>query len=83
MNFMMFNRASKLEYDAWAELGNDGWDWKNILPSFKSSTDYKPITDAQLFPNSSSSSQIATLEQGFIGTDGEIEVIIPLYGLRI
>ncbi|KAF8689786.1 GMC oxidoreductase, partial [Rhizoctonia solani] len=28
-------RGSKVEYDAWAELGNPGWDWNGILPNMK------------------------------------------------
>ncbi|CAE6427427.1 unnamed protein product, partial [Rhizoctonia solani] len=27
INIMAFDRASKPEYDAWAKLGNQGWDW--------------------------------------------------------
>ncbi|CAE7220893.1 unnamed protein product [Rhizoctonia solani] len=28
---MVFDRASKVEYDAWAKLGNPGWDWEGLL----------------------------------------------------
>ncbi|CAE6444530.1 unnamed protein product [Rhizoctonia solani] len=35
INAMVFDRGSKVEYDAWAQLGNPGWDWKGFLPSMK------------------------------------------------
>ncbi|KAK6212323.1 hypothetical protein LQW54_005456 [Pestalotiopsis sp. IQ-011] len=30
LNFMLWNRGSYADYDAWAELGNDGWDWESM-----------------------------------------------------
>lgn len=42
MNFLVFNRASKTEYDAWEEFGNQGWGWDGLLDSFKASTNYTP-----------------------------------------
>ncbi|CUA69309.1 Glucose oxidase [Rhizoctonia solani] len=35
INSMVFDRGSKVEYDAWAKLGNKGWDWEGFLPSMK------------------------------------------------
>ncbi|KAH7337862.1 alcohol oxidase [Rhizoctonia solani] len=35
INAMIFNRGSKAEYDAWAKLGNPGWDWDGLLPNMK------------------------------------------------
>ncbi|CAE6466057.1 unnamed protein product, partial [Rhizoctonia solani] len=35
INAMIFNRGSKAEYDAWAKLGNPGWDWNGLLPNMK------------------------------------------------
>lgn len=31
LNFMIFGRAGKSEYDNWGEMGNKGWNWKSIL----------------------------------------------------
>ncbi|KAF8874407.1 hypothetical protein BD779DRAFT_1804938 [Infundibulicybe gibba] len=42
LNFMVYARASKPEYDAWGALGNPGWDWDGLLPSFKKSETVTP-----------------------------------------
>lgn len=34
LNRMLFDRGSKADYDRWAALGNDGWDWDSLLPYF-------------------------------------------------
>ena len=31
LNFMTWNRACKEDYDAWEELGADGWGWEGML----------------------------------------------------
>ncbi|RDB27629.1 L-sorbose 1-dehydrogenase [Hypsizygus marmoreus] len=34
LTYHNYNRGSKQEYDAWAEMGNTGWDWDGIFPYF-------------------------------------------------
>ena len=31
LNYMTWNRASRSDYDDWAELGNVGWGWDDLL----------------------------------------------------
>lgn len=31
LNIMTWNRACKEDYDAWEELGNEGWGWEGML----------------------------------------------------
>lgn len=31
LNFMMWHRGNKGDYDAWEQLGNKGWGWDGIL----------------------------------------------------
>lgn len=34
-NFMAYTRGAAAGYDAWAKIGNIGWDWKSVFPYFK------------------------------------------------
>ncbi len=31
LNFMTWNRGCREDYDAWEELGNEGWGWEGML----------------------------------------------------
>ena len=35
INAMLYIRGQKEDYDHWAELGNDGWSFNDVLPYFK------------------------------------------------
>jgi choline dehydrogenase len=35
INAMVFVRGQPADFDAWAALGNPGWDWSSVLPYFK------------------------------------------------
>lgn len=37
INAMLYIRGHKRDYDEWADLGCDGWDWNNVLPYFQKS----------------------------------------------
>ncbi|KDN38596.1 hypothetical protein RSAG8_09383, partial [Rhizoctonia solani AG-8 WAC10335] len=43
INIMVFDRASKVEYDAWTKLGNPGWDWNGLLPNMKAAERFTGI----------------------------------------
>lgn len=35
INAMLYVRGHPTDYDEWADLGCDGWDWESVLPYFK------------------------------------------------
>ncbi|XP_014242259.1 glucose dehydrogenase [FAD, quinone]-like isoform X2 [Cimex lectularius] len=39
LNFMVYTRGDKRDYDHWAELGNTGWSWDDVEPYFMKSED--------------------------------------------
>jgi len=40
LNYMLYVRGNKRDYDEWADLGLEGWDWKSVLPYFKKSENF-------------------------------------------
>ncbi|KAJ6202503.1 choline dehydrogenase-like protein [Bipolaris maydis] len=40
VNGMQFDRGADADYDAWAELGNKGWDWQGLKPYFMKSNHF-------------------------------------------
>ncbi|KAH6686310.1 hypothetical protein F5X68DRAFT_240578 [Plectosphaerella plurivora] len=44
LNRMVFDRGSQSDYDAWAAVGNEGWDWETLLPYFQKTETFTPPT---------------------------------------
>lgn len=40
INAMVYSRGQPEDYDAWAEEGNPGWAWRDLLPIFKRMEDH-------------------------------------------
>ncbi|GAA5315458.1 MAG: GMC family oxidoreductase N-terminal domain-containing protein [Candidatus Pelagadaptatus aseana] len=45
INAMIYMRGQKSDYDHWADLGNRGWGWDEVLPVFKKSESYQHGAD--------------------------------------
>ncbi|MFT7220284.1 MAG: choline dehydrogenase [Candidatus Azotimanducaceae bacterium] len=45
INAMIYMRGQRSDYDHWAQLGNKGWGWDDVLPIFKQSEDYQHGAD--------------------------------------
>lgn len=43
MNGMMYIRGSRADFDGWAQMGNDGWSYSEVLPYFLKSEDNKQM----------------------------------------
>lgn len=61
-NAMAYVRGNAEDYDGWAELGNDGWGYKDVLPYFKRSEHHE---------------QIDKVDSDFHGSSGELNVTLP------
>ncbi|KAI8249054.1 Dehydrogenase xptC [Colletotrichum sp. SAR 10_77] len=72
VNGMCWTRGAAADFDAWEELGNDGWGWDGLLPYFKKVERYTANVgqgireEFNIKPNMS-----------FHGTDGPINVAYP------
>lgn len=64
MNFMLWNTASKVEYDAWeGVLGNQGWNWASIDGAIKAAENFEAPVNK---------STVATYNLAYEGTGGPI-----------
>ena len=45
INAMIYMRGQRSDYNHWAQLGNVGWSWDDVLPVFKQSEDYQHGAD--------------------------------------
>ena len=61
-NAMAYVRGNPADYDSWAELGNAGWSFKEVLPYFKRSENHE---------------QIDIMDFGYHSNSGELAVTIP------
>ncbi len=46
INGMVWVRGQRQDYDHWAQLGNRGWSWQDVLPIFKAMESYAGGDDA-------------------------------------
>ena len=45
INGLVFVRGQQLDYDTWGQLGNRGWSYDNVLPTFKKMEHYEHGSD--------------------------------------
>ncbi|XP_005189013.2 glucose dehydrogenase [FAD, quinone]-like [Musca domestica] len=58
LNYMIYTRGNRRDYDTWAEMGNEGWSYKDVLPYFKKLED-------SLVPNA---------DEEYVGRNGPVKV---------
>lgn len=66
MNYMVWNRASAAEYNAWEQVGNPGWNWDNFLRAMEASENFTGLN---------------TADYGNLGrgTEGPINNVVPRF----
>ena len=62
INAMVYVRGNRSDYDRWAELGNKGWSYNEVLPYFIRSEKHE---------------QANKVDVGYHGNDGELNVTFP------
>jgi len=62
-NAMAYVRGNAADYDGWAELGNLGWSYKDLLPYFKRSENHE---------------QFDAMDSGYHSNSGELGVTLPI-----
>ncbi|KAL0126563.1 hypothetical protein PUN28_005138 [Cardiocondyla obscurior] len=65
LNFMIATRGSAEDYDRWAEMGNEGWAYKDVLKYFKK---LEKIDIPELKSDTT-----------YHGTDGPVHITYPLF----
>ncbi|RMY73775.1 hypothetical protein D0863_03642 [Hortaea werneckii] len=74
INGMLWNRGGVGDYDAWVQLGNEGWSWEDLLPYFIKSETFTPVTSEELALQFSIEADLDV--HGF---DGPVQVSFPHY----
>lgn len=50
INYLMYVRGSRADYDGWESLGNKGWGWEGMVPYFKKHQTLDPLENAPANP---------------------------------
>jgi choline dehydrogenase-like flavoprotein len=78
INYQMYNRGHISDYDAWAALGNPGWDFKSLLPYFKK---HENFSDPSLYASKNNIPLETTYDPSFHGTAGPIHTSFSTWRL--
>ncbi|KFZ03907.1 hypothetical protein V502_10565 [Pseudogymnoascus sp. VKM F-4520 (FW-2644)] len=69
INYQMYVRGHKLDYDDWVKLGNKGWGFQDLLPYF---TKHEHFDDPSGYSTEPNIPLETTYDAGLHGTDGPI-----------
>ncbi|CAK1589634.1 unnamed protein product [Parnassius mnemosyne] len=54
INYMVYMRGNQRDYDSWAEMGNHGWSFQEVLPYFKKAENNQDVEAHNIFYHSTS-----------------------------
>ncbi|KAF4631968.1 hypothetical protein G7Y89_g6161 [Cudoniella acicularis] len=75
VNGMVFDRGSDADYDAWEQLGNDGWGWAGLKPYFFKSNHFTA-------PSESSVKEFGITYNASAYGNGPIQVSVPSFQFK-
>ncbi|KAI0538691.1 hypothetical protein GGR58DRAFT_525774 [Xylaria digitata] len=73
INGQAFIAPGKAEIDAWAKLGNPGWDWDGLVPSYRKSYTLIPPSDEATLKHLG----IDWIDDEYRGSSGPVKVSFP------
>lgn len=73
INGMVYVRGQAQDYDDWAQMGNRGWSWDDVLPHFAKSENREGATDATPWRGRSGELNVADVAQTYPMLDKVIE----------
>lgn len=73
INGQAFIAPAQADIDAWAKLGNPGWDWSGLAPFYKKSYTLLPPSDQETLDHLG----IDWINDKYRGTEGPIKVSFP------
>lgn len=79
VNGMIWNRGNQRDFDIWAQLGNPGWDWENLLPYFRKSETYTPVYYVTVAEDQGQGQQPVVFNPSVHGFSGPVNVSYPEY----
>ena len=83
LNYMMYVRGNRQDYDHWHELGSEGWSFEDVLPYFiRSENNRGAFIDGEFTISMNFSTNFhlnfrTELSEGFHGRDGPLSVEDP------
>ncbi|KAF8853780.1 alcohol oxidase [Acephala macrosclerotiorum] len=78
INYQMYNRGHVSDYDAWAALGNPGWDFASMLPYFKK---HENFSDPSTYASKNNIPLETTYDLNFHGNEGPIHTSFSTWRL--
>ncbi|PVH79677.1 GMC oxidoreductase [Cadophora sp. DSE1049] len=78
INYQMYVRGHASDYDDWANLGNKGWSFKDLLPYFRK---HEHFDDPTNYKNKSNIPLETKYDAGFHGRDGPIHTSFSTWRL--
>ena len=77
INYLMYVRGSRADYDGWEALGNKGWGWEGMVPYFKKHQTLDPLENAPKNPQFMPHAE----KEKWHGTNGPIHTVTFVFAI--